>query len=360
LRYSVIIYTKVKLSLGHKQYKINLGILAMEKIETIDILRTALKALGYTIDTFELGRFKKNFTWIHHPEHSGMMTMSSDSPHYPFVTTSSHLICKDKSQAYDLASLKGITIPATVYVEKKDSNYTDAQTLLDTYKRLIVKPLDTSASKGLTLDITTQDQLVSAIAYAVEFSDSAIVQQQVFGEEIRFVVVDGKVEAGILRQTPSVNGDGISTLGELIKKENEVRKKMTNSLSAYLQLDKNAIDFTKFDMNKVYPKYERIELSKNLMLRHGGSVFNVSDKIDTSYISLVEKLVQPLGDGFLAVDIIIENYKAPATDTNYAFLEFNLTPSLTPFYSCRDGNHFKVAEEFLAPMIDTILRRGAS
>lgn len=327
-------------------------------METIDILRTSLEGLGYTAEVLHLGRAKKAFLQLSHPDHSGMVTMSATSPLYPFATASARLICNDKSKAYDFAAQRGIAIPASVYVEKDDSAHEDAFRLLESHSRVIVKPLNSSVSNGLTLDVTSPEKLKAAILHAREFSEIVIIQQQVIGEEIRFVVLDGKVRAAILRQKPSVVGDGTSTLRQLIDKENEERKQLVDTAVPYPMLDEAIIDLTSLPMDKVYPAGERIELGKGTMIRGGASIFNVMATIDPSYTKLVEHLCQPLGKGFIVADMMLAEYTSPATSTNYSFIEFNLTPVLKLFYSCRDGSHFKVAETFLAPMIDATLRRN--
>lgn len=325
-------------------------------LKTIDILEKALLPYGHRFESVSLGRRKKDFVIIRDAA-DNTMTISAESPLYPFMTASSRLICGDKTMAYSLAESLSVTIPRSIYLERDEVDMKACETLLSECGMLIVKPAKSSVSNGLTLNITDMDQLEVAIKHAAEYSDEVVVQQQVTGDEIRFPVIDGKVRAAILRQTPRVVGDGASTLNELIVKENQERQKITDTMVAYPMLEGQFIDEHARNGEIVPAMGEIVELNKSTMVGGGASVYNVISTIDQSYIAIAEKLAKPLGRGFTVVDIMIQDFTKPATKDNFAFIEFNLTPALRLFYSARDGNHFKVAEEYLAPMIDKAIKR---
>jgi uncharacterized protein (DUF1330 family) len=90
------------------------------------------------------------------------------------------------------------------------------------------------------------------------------------------------------------------------------------------------------------------------MIRTGASIYNVIQTVHPSYLQTVENLAQKLGANFIVVDMILRDYTQEQSANNYAFIEFNTTPVLKLFYSCRDGQHYDVVEE-LADMIDGTL-----
>lgn len=325
-------------------------------MKTIDILMKALQPYGHRFETVSLGRRKKDFVIIRDAADNAI-TISADSPLYPFMTASSRIICSDKTMAYELAENLDVTIPRSLYFKPNENYVAACKTLLDECKVLIVKPASSSVSNGLTLNITGTEQLKTAIEYAATFSDEVVVQQQIAGDEIRFPVLDGKVRAAILRQTPRVVGDGTSSLSQLIEKENQERQKITDVMVQYPMLEGQHMSGYADTRDAVPAVGEVVELSKSTMVGGGASIYDVMSTIDQSYIAIAEKLAKPLGKGFTVVDIMIEDYTKPATRDNYAFIEFNLTPALRLFYSARDGKHFRVAEDYLAPMIDNAMKR---
>ena len=325
-------------------------------MNTIDILKTSLEARGYASRTLLLGEPKKSFTQFSSSRSGRLLTVSTDSPLYPFPTASARIVANSKDIAYDLVAGIDISIPESVTVQLEDTLLEVADALLIAHKRVIVKPNASSVSNGLTLDIKTTKQLHDAIAYARGFSDVVLVQRQVAGDEIRFVVIDGKVKAAILRQTPGVDGDGVNTLESLITKENDARRAIIDTAVKYPQIDESLVPLMNFDLSIIPADGERVELGKGTMIRSGASIYNVMTTVHLSYSEIAEKLAAQIGNGFVVVDTMIVDYTQPATAENYAFIEYNLTPALQLFYSCRDGKHFDVAGKYLAPMIDKLFQ----
>lgn len=320
-------------------------------METIDILGKALNELGYQSRPIHFGLSKKRFMQIEDRTGRVHLTLSAGSPLYPFATASARLVCRDKTKSYDFAAGQGISVPKSVYLSTEEIDYKEAVKLLNTSAPLIVKPARSTLSQGLTLNVRTKRQLSKAIKYAQKFPKDVVVQQQIEGEEIRFPLVNGKAVAAILRQTPRVIGNGTATVTELIRQENELREQLTDTMVPYPQLDKALVAEPLLSSQKVPAMGEVVELNRNTMIMGGASIYNVLAETDPSYIELVEKLAGALGKGFVTVDMIVQDYTQPANNHNYWFLEFNLTPALRLFYSCRDGKHLRIAEDYLAPMM---------
>lgn len=255
---------------------------------------------------------------------------------YPITSKKAQLLAKDKDAATHYVVESGGSAPATLKLTGSEEDE-QIQTFLGKYGKVVVKPLDRSLSLGLTTDITTLTKAKKAIKAAAEFSKTVLMQQQVFGEEIRFTVLDGKVVSALLRRTPRVIGDGVSTIAELIDQENEARAKIDYTLVKYPQLTGKLIRKS-VDLTRIPDTGEVVELSRSTMIGRGCSAYDVLEKVDPSYLKIVEKVVKGLGAGFIVVDIFVEDFRQPATMKNHWFIEFNTAPVLKLFYSCRDGN----------------------
>ncbi len=324
--------------------------------QSIDIIKKVLIDFDYTFETRVLGLNQKSHTTLTSPA-GDQLTLATNSPLFPFNTGSARLISADKLSAYEFVASAGITTPSTVVV-RKDEPTVDAEALLHKYQTVIVKPVWASGSAGLTLDITTERDLYAALSYAGNYAPAAIVQSQFYGEEVRFMVIDGRAQAAILRQKPAVTGDGVSTIAQLVERENAARRMIVDTLVSYPQLDESIIKPELLASQKVLPAGEIYELSKSTMIKGGASVYDITDTIDKGYLAIAERAAAGMGKGFIAVDIMIADYTRPSSDDNYAFIEFNLNPALALFYSCRDGNHFTVAEDFLCPMLIASMKGG--
>lgn len=313
------------------------------------MLARELTSRGYeVIEHTEDGKLSVTFT---SPKGQSWTTKAAHLS-YPFTMSIVNDLSTDKSRATIFASENGVNTPPTMSVEAQNIDEERLRDFLALHKKLVVKPLDRSLSLGLTTDITDIDHLKKAIGKASQYSAAVLVQAQVFGEEVRLALLNGKAVAALLRRTPQVVGDGTSTVQQLIDEENKSREKIKDSLVEYPLLD-NSLIRKSVDRHLVPLPGEVIELSRATMISKGCSVYDIFENIDESYIRIAERLVQKLGTGFIVVDIFVQSFTQPANESNYWFIEFNTSPVLKLFYSCRDGNMHNI----VPPLANAIDRR---
>ncbi len=322
-----------------------------DEYSTIALLRANLRKLGYVSETIELGN--SGFEKFVSPS-GRIWTTANNRISYPFLTSSARPLCASKNLSYTLVERLGGSIPKTFPIVKGDTSEADMSEMLS-LAPLVVKPNKASLSNGLTLDVTTKQQLIAAIERARQFSPKVLVQQQVEGEEVRFVVLNGEVSAAILRQKPRVTGDGIRTVGELIDRENKARLQIDVPYLRYPQLKSPIIQEDALPMEKIPAKGEVMILGKGTMIRSGASMYNITSTIHQSYINTATKFAQALGNGFVVVDMFVQDTSKPLTNDNYTFIEFNLSPVVKLFYSCRDGNQYDILKQ-LIPLIDQAIQ----
>lgn len=273
---------------------------------------------------------------------------------YPFVSVAAKSISINKNLAYEFAAAHGVSTPATLYVPDQQDALTD---FLKQYAPVVVKPLDSSGSRGLTLNIEDEQRLNEAIKTAQEFSKTVIVQQQFFGQEVRLTVADGEVVSVILRQPAQLIGDGASTVAELLEQENKAREDLQFAPIPYPFLTPHIIPEHYFSDTRVPAEGEVIELSKNSLTKGGASLYEISDSVHPSYIEKAKALAQALNPGFMVIDLMIADYTKPADEENYIFVEFNSAPSLRLYIGMRNGKQYDMAAK-LADMIDAWSRKN--
>ncbi len=88
----------------------------------------------------------------------------------------------------------------------------------------------------------TIDSLYDAVKSGLEQDSALVVQEQITGEEVRFVIIKQRLRAAILRKRPAVTGDGVSTIEQLLKNENDVRRTITDTMVTYPSLDISMCD----------------------------------------------------------------------------------------------------------------------
>ncbi|MDN5275482.1 MAG: Cyanophycin synthase [Candidatus Saccharibacteria bacterium] len=253
---------------------------------------------------------------------------------YPFVSALAKKVSKDKTLGYQFAQQFEVPVPVTV----QTTDMHVASQFLERYKQVIVKPLDRSGGKGLTLNIRTEDQLREALPLAVHKGQAPLIQRQFIGQEIRLTVIDGQVTSVILRQKPQVVGDGWRTVQELIAAENSSRRSLQFPLLAYPELDISNIPAHFLTDQQILVEGDILELSQTTMIGMGASLYGVTDVVHPSYRDVARRLAGELSPRFLVIDLMAEDYQKAASDDNYIFLEFNTSPALQMYTSLRDGD----------------------
>jgi cyanophycin synthetase len=112
----------------------------------------------------------------------------------------------------------GIPVPRGTVVQKQESAIEDAEWL---GYPVVIKPHDGHHGKGVTTNISTEEDLVKAFARAKAVSNKVIVEQYLTGNDYRMLVVGGKFVAAAKRKPAEVIGDGAHTITELIDLENQ-------------------------------------------------------------------------------------------------------------------------------------------
>lgn len=308
-------------------------------------------------DVNELYEGEKLYITVSRPNYSSWKFRASRIG-YPFTSLKDKELSVNKERAYEYVESLGESVPFTQYVPHDEIvSYEDATTLLQKHTTLIVKPSDATLSRGLTLDITTPEQLQGALSHARSVSNgSVLIQEQVTGEEVRFLVLGGKVRAALLRRSARVTGDGTSTVAELIAQENEARKLLVFPYLSYPELTEEMISEGAFTDTTVLAEGQILELNKATMIKNGCSVYDVLDQIHPGYVTAVEKITSSLSARFIAVDIFISDFMKAPGENNYWFIEFNTSPVLKLCYGCRDGKMVDIVP-MLADQIEDYLKQ---
>lgn len=129
-------------------------------------------------------------------------------------------ICRSKLMTrWAVSRYSNVRMPDTILYATDDVAYE----FLERVGSVVVKPQDGAHGNGVTVDVRTRDALDQAVIIAREASDSGTVllQQMVHGDDVRILVIDGRIVAATYRLPPTVVGDGTHTIRELIMRENE-------------------------------------------------------------------------------------------------------------------------------------------
>ena len=309
----------------------------------IEIIRTALHKYGMTSEDMELAgrvftQFKKNGA-------TRWLTYQTPALSYPTTHSALREISRNKSVATEYVAGLGFNTPKSLTVAG-ESDISGALAMLQ-YAPLVVKPEYGSLSRGVSRDVVSAEELESKLRGHLQEGDCSVIQEQVMGEEIRFVLIGKKLKAAILRKRPFVTGDGVLTIDQLIERENRNRLDIIDTMVPYPQLTSEMCDMRGLDRSYVPADGQEAVLGYGAMIMSGASMYDIVDSLDQGYRDMVESIAADMNADFIVIDIIVRN---PSEFKDYWFIEFNTSPVLKLFYSCRDGKHFD-AGRYLAEMI---------
>ena len=254
----------------------------------------------------------------------------------PTTSYASGHLANDKYATYQLLSTTGIPQPESVLADALNTK--EAILLLTKYSKVVVKPLDSGHGLGITTDITSRDQLESAIDIALQnnnFADKVIVQQQFSASnpvDLRLLCIDGKFLGAIHRIPAQVKADGLHNVKELIDIENSSGKRGKPYFSSLAYIDtERAHKFLQTDMEKIYPAETYVPVMSVANYGAGGEIHDVTDDIPYWMVQIAENVANISQLAVCGVDIMTDVMPQSSRKPNEiesVVIEVNKAPSL--------------------------------
>jgi D-alanine-D-alanine ligase-like ATP-grasp enzyme len=131
-------------------------------------------------------------------------------------------LARDKPAAYAALTRAGVPVPEHLAFEAGDLEPAKAF-LARGPVPCVVKPAAGSGGDGVTGGVRTAADLRRAALSAARFASRLLVERQIPGDVFRLLVLDGEVLDVLRRHAPQIEGDGRSTVEELIFAEYDRR-----------------------------------------------------------------------------------------------------------------------------------------
>lgn len=225
---------------------------------------------------------------------------------------------------------------------------------------VVVKPFDGNQGRGVVLNIRDEQQVRQAYREAIKYSKAVIVEKYIEGRDFRVLVVGNKVSAVSERRPPSISGDGIHTVKELVelKNMNENRGEDHEKPLTKIKLDsiaKQVLHRKGIDENYIPLPNEEITLRDNGNLSTGGTARDCTDEIHPYNAQIAVKAAKAVGLDIAGIDMTVQNISEPLVDynsgcNNGAVIEVNAAPGLRMHLYPSEGQARNVASDILDMM----------
>jgi cyanophycin synthetase len=197
---------------------------------------------------------------------------------------------------------------------------------------VVVKPLDGRQGRGVSLNLSTPEEVASAFRIARDFSSSVLVEEMFEGRNYRVLVVGYRMAAASERIPCHVTGDGRHTVAELIDIENsnplrgEGHEKPLTKIRKEDEILRTFMQKEGWSMEDVPGEGARVSLCAGMNLSTGGTAKDVTDEVHPTVRSLCERAARIMGMDVCGVDLVLEEIAAPASKGGV--IEINAAPGL--------------------------------
>jgi cyanophycin synthetase len=261
-------------------------------------------------------------------------------------------IAQDKELTKKLLDAAGVPVPLGRTVTDPDDAWAAAQEI---GLPVVIKPKDGNQGKGVTVNVTTREQLTAGFHAAAEFRDDIMVERYLPGHDFRLLVVGDKLVAAARRDPPSVVGDGTHTVRELVEIVNKDPRRGTGHATSLTKIRFDDIALASlatqgYNAESVPPKGQRVKLRNNANLSTGGSATDVTDDVHPEVAARAIAAARMVGLDICGVDLVCDGVLKPIEEQGGGIVEVNAAPGLRMHISPSFGKGRAVGEAIISSM----------
>ena len=230
--------------------------------------------------------------------------------------------CDDKRVARKVVADAGIRVPLGRNATFTDEDYE----FMREVGSAVVKPARGEQGAGITVGVSKPDELDRALTLAAKHCPDVIIEERCEGEDLRLVVINGKVIAAAVRRPPEVVGSGSHTVRQLIEAQSRRRAAATHGESV-IPVDDLTADTVRdagWDLDDVLPTGERLVVRHTANLHTGGTIRDVTDDINPTLARVAVDAADAIGIPVTGIDLMVPSVEGD----EYVFIEANERPGL--------------------------------
>jgi cyanophycin synthetase len=265
-------------------------------------------------------------------------------------------IAQDKDLTKQLLHAAGVPVPIGRIVNDASEAWRVANEI---GLPVVVKPKDGNQGKGITVNVSSKDQIEIAFVAARAVRDDVMVERFITGHDFRLLVVGDKLVAAARRDPPQVIGDGQHTVRELVDIVNsDPRRGVGHATSLtkirFDDIARACLAVQGYSAESTPPKGARVVLRNNANLSTGGSATDVTDDVHPDVAACAVTAAKMIGLDICGVDFVCENISRSLEDQGGGIVEANAAPGLRMHLTPSFGKGRDVG----AAVIDTMFSAG--
>jgi cyanophycin synthetase len=266
-------------------------------------------------------------------------------------------LASDKEETNKILGSLGLPVPRQELVSTEDGAVRAARRI---GFPVVTKPYNGNHGRGISIRLTTEEEVRRGFLAARDHSRSVIVETFVEGEDHRLLVVNGELVAATRRTPGGVVGDGTRTVRELVEEVNRDTRRGVGheKVLTRLVLDAQAdmmLERQGFTADSVPPAGQIVPLRATANLSTGGTATDVTDVIHPDNRDMAVRAIRAIGLDVGGVDFLCPDITESYKTHGGAICEVNAAPGFRMHVAPSEGTPRDVA----GPVIDMLFPPGA-
>lgn len=257
---------------------------------------------------------------------------------------------RDKARTRARLTAAGVPMPRGAVFFRGDAEAALAFSLaLGT--AVCIKPRDGEKAASVYPGLRGKDEIAAAIDLVFSRWPVLLVEETIGVAEIRVVCLGGRATMVRFSSPARVEGDGRSTIGELLAAFNAERRRRGQRSHEPLPMTDDLVDVLVrqgFTLDTVPGPGRSVRLTRTANVAAGGTSHTDCDRLHPSYLRAAERAVAAIpGLAIAGVDLRLDDPEAPAASGNHFVLEVNSSPGLVSFHEPWVGQPVDLAGQIL-------------
>lgn len=237
---------------------------------------------------------------------------------------------KHKVQTNQLLRQAGFPVPEQVEVCDLGMALREAERI---GYPVVLKPADLDQGIGVEAGLMSQAELRAAFGRVSKHKRALLLEKHIAGQDLRVNVVNGRFQDAIARFPAGVTGDGVTTVGSLVKEENRDPRRSTRRFADMrpIALDEEAIDLLEaqgLSQTSIPEAGRFVRLRRSSSISTGGHTRGVTAEIHPDNALLCEQAAKLLRLDIAGIDLLIPDRRKSWREGGAAICEVNAQPQM--------------------------------